>query len=120
MENITVLSEWSGNSMDGSNVVLIVFGILLAICAIGSGIYLVYESDTPGIGILLGIVFMLICTIALTDCLTNKGIQFQKIQTPNSVSQQELLEYYDTAETCEYDSPIDGYTYWKVSFKQVD
>lgn len=68
----------------------------------------------------LGIVFMLICTIALTDCLTNKGIQFQKIQTPNSVSQQELLEYYDTAETCEYDSPIDGYTYWKVSFKQVD
>lgn len=120
MENITVLSEWSGNAMGGSNVVLVVFGILLAICAIGSGIYLVYESDTPGIGILLGVVFILICTIALTDCLKNKDIQFQKIQTPNSISQQELLEYYDTAETCEYGSSVDGYTYWKVSFKQVD
>lgn len=120
MENITVLSEWSGNVMGGSNIVLIVFGILLAVCAIGSGIYLVYESDTPGIGILLGVMFMLICTIALIDCLENKGIQFQKIQTPNTISQQELLEYYDTAEICEYDNPVDGYTYWKVSFKQVD
>lgn len=120
MENITILSEWSGNSMGGSNVVFIIFAVILGVCAIGSGIYLVYESETPGVGIILGIAFTLICTLALADCLENKGIQFQKIQTPNSVSQQELLEYYDTAETCAYDNPVDEYTYWKVSFKQVD
>lgn len=120
MKNIIVLSEWSGNAMGGSDVVFTVFAILLAICAIGSGIYLVYESDTSGVGIILGIAFAIICTIALADCLENKGIQFQKIQTPNSVSQQELLEYYDTAETCTYDDRVEGFTYWKVSFKQVD
>lgn len=121
MENIIVLTEWSGNSFGDANIMVIVLAILLGCTFGGYMLCLLIDKDSFTFLLVLSVILMLLIWHPLNNCIQHRGETFQRIAAPPQVTQQELEEKYDTAnlitktKTCP-----EGMVCWKVSFKQVD
>lgn len=120
MNKIIILSEWHNNSLGGVDVLAIMFACVLAFLLV---LYLLFylNKKENWYGLLI---FSALCAIllwlCLNDCVQHRGETFQKICAPTEVTEQQLLEKYDTVKVSCSDYTPDDYNCWIISFKQVD
>ncbi len=120
MDKIIILSEWSGNSWGGADIISIVLGIAMTFWFAMYFLLLLCEKESLGELFIISFICAILLWFSLNDCIQHRGETFQKIVAPAEITQEQLLEKYDTVETSQSDNtPID-YNCWKVSFKPVD
>lgn len=121
MENIIILAEWYGNSWDGSNIMVILFGAALVFtfgCYIA---FLFIDEESYTLLLILSAVFAFLLWFPLNDCVQHRGETFQRIAAPPQITQQQLEEKYDTVDLIiKTENCPEGMACWQVSFKQVD
>lgn len=120
MKNIIVLAEWHGNSWGDADVISVVLGVIMIFCFVMYLLCWLLDKESWGGLLILFIACAILLWFPLNDCVQHRGETFQKIVAPSEITQEQLLEKYDTVEISRSNStPID-YNYWEVSFKQVD
>ena len=118
MEYIIVLSEWSGNSWGGANIIAIVLACAMTFCLTMYFVLLFMDKESWGGLLVLSIVLAFLLWFPLNDCIQHRGETFQKICAPTEVTEQQLLERYDTVKVSNSDYTPDGYNCWVVNFKR--
>jgi len=119
MEYIIVLSEWSGNSWGGADVIAIALACAMAFCLTMYFVLLFVDKDSWGGLLILSIILAFLLWFPLNNCIQHRGETFQKIVAPAKVTQEQLLEKYDTVESSQSNSTPNDYNCWVVGFKQV-
>lgn len=120
MNKIITITEWKNNSWGGADVIAtMLICIITFVLVLYLLFYLSKKEKWNGL-----LILSTICTILLwfplNDCIQHRGETFQKICAPVDVTEQQLLEKYDTVSISQSDSTPDDYNCWIISFKQVD
>ena len=120
MDKIIILAVWSGNSWGGSDVASVVLGALIIFFLAMYFIILLTDQDSWGVLLIMVLACAILLWFPLNDCVQHRGETFQRIVAPAEVTQEQLLEKYDTVESSQsHSTPVD-YNCWVISFKQVD
>lgn len=120
MNKIIILSEWNGNSWGGADVVSVVLGVIMIFCFVMYLLCCLIDKDSCGVLLIVSIACAILLWFPLNDCVQHRGEAFQQIAAPSEVTQEQLLERYDTVEISRSNSTPVDYNCWQVSFKQVD
>lgn len=120
MNKIIILSEWSGNSWGESDVVSVGLGAIMLFFFIMYFIILLTDQDSWGVLLIMAFACAILLWFPLNDCVQHRGETFQKIVAPAEITQEQLLEKYDTVESSQSNSTPVDYNCWVISFKQVD
>ena len=120
MDKIIILSEWNGNSWGGADVVSVVLGVIMIFFLVMYLLFWLIDEDSCGVLLIVSIACAILLWFPLNDCVQHRGETFQQIVAPSEVTQEQLLERYDTVEISRSNSTPVNYNCWQVSFKQVD
>lgn len=120
MDKIIILSEWNGNSWGGADVVSVVLGAIMLFFFIMYFIILLTDQDSWDVLLIVAFACAIFLWFPLNDCVQHRGETFQKIVAPAEITQEQLLEKYDTVESSQSNSTPVDYNCWVISFKQVD
>ena len=120
MNKIIILSEWNGNSWGGADVISVVLGVIMIFCFVMYLLCWLLDGESWGGLLIVSIVCAILLWFPLNDCVQHRGETFQQIVAPSEVTQEQLLERYDTVEISRSNNTPVDYNCWQVSFKQVD
>lgn len=120
MNKIIILSEWNGNSWGGADVISVVLGVIMIFCLVMYFLFWLIDKDSCGALLIVSIACAILLWFPLNDCVQHREETFQQIVAPSEVTQEQLLERYDTVEISRSNSTPVNYNCWQVSFKQVD
>lgn len=120
MENVIVLAEWYGSAWGGSNIMVILLGAALTFIFGCYMLWLLTDKESFTFLLVLSVILAFLLWAPLNDCVQHRGETFQQIVAPSEVTQEQLLEKYDTVEISRSSSTPVDYNCWQVSFKQVD
>lgn len=120
MNKIIILSEWNGNSWGGADVVSVVLGVIMIFYLVMYLLFWLINKDSWGGLLIVSIACAILLWFPLNNCVQHRGETFQQIVAPSEITQEQLLERYDTVEISRSNSTPVDYNCWQVSFKQVD
>ena len=120
MNKIIILSEWNGNSWGGADVISVALGVIMIFCLVMYLLFWLIDGESCGVLLIFSIASAILLWFPLNNCVQHRGETFQQIVAPSEVTQEQLLERYDTVEISRSNSTPVDYNCWQVSFKQVD
>lgn len=120
MNKIITLVEWQNSSLGGAEVLVILLACIFIFLLFLYWRFRLKDKEKWNGLLILSIICAILLWLPLNDYVQHRGETFQKICAPNEVTEQQLLEKYDTVKVSRSDYTPDDYNCWQVSFKQVD